>query len=86
MLTIKERLPNEVMGIALMDYLHRWGMKVCRIERKLKIMGQRYALHIMRNMILLKQNRFNQFLNSVEGINAENFGDQTTRARRIWPN
>jgi DNA-binding HxlR family transcriptional regulator len=34
-------------------------------------MGQRYALHIMRNMILLKQNRFNQFLNSVEGINAK---------------
>jgi DNA-binding HxlR family transcriptional regulator len=25
----------------------------------------------MRNMILLKQNRFNQFLNSVEGINAK---------------
>lgn len=34
-------------------------------------MGQRYALHIMRNMILLKQNRFNQFLSSVEGINAK---------------
>ncbi|MPZ08565.1 MAG: transcriptional regulator [Nitrososphaeraceae archaeon] len=25
----------------------------------------------MRNMILLKQNRFNQFLNSVEGINGK---------------
>ena len=59
------------MGIALTDHLHRWGMKVCPIERSLKIMGQRYALHIMRNMILLKQNRFNQFLNSVEGINAK---------------
>ena len=34
-------------------------------------MGQRYALHIMRNMILLKQNRFSQFLNSVEGINTK---------------
>jgi DNA-binding HxlR family transcriptional regulator len=59
------------MGIALTDHLHRWGMKVCPIERSLKIMGQRYALHIMRNMILLKQNRFNQFLNSVEGMNAK---------------
>jgi DNA-binding HxlR family transcriptional regulator len=59
------------MGIALTDHLHRWGMKVCPIDRSLKIMGQRYALHIMRNMILLKQNRFNQFLNSVEGINAK---------------
>jgi DNA-binding HxlR family transcriptional regulator len=46
-------------------------MKVCPIDRSLKIMGQRYALHIMRNMILLKQNRFNQFLHSIEGINTK---------------
>ena len=46
-------------------------MKVCPINRSLKIMGQRYALHIMRNIILLKQNRFNQFLNSIEGINTK---------------
>jgi DNA-binding HxlR family transcriptional regulator len=58
-------------GVALTDHLHRWGMKVCPIDRSLKIMGQRYALHLMRNMILLKQNRFNQFLNSVEGINTK---------------
>jgi DNA-binding HxlR family transcriptional regulator len=59
------------MGIALTDHLRRWGMKVCPIDRSLKIMGQRYALHIMRNMILLKQSRFNQFLNSIEGINTK---------------
>jgi DNA-binding HxlR family transcriptional regulator len=41
------------------------------IDRSLKIMGQSYALHIMRNMILLKQNMFNQFLNSIEGINTK---------------
>jgi len=46
-------------------------MKACPIDRSLKIMGQRYALHIMRNIILLKQNRFNQFLNSIEGINTK---------------
>jgi DNA-binding HxlR family transcriptional regulator len=46
-------------------------MKACPIDRSLKIMGQRYALHIMRNMILLKQKRFNQFLNSIEGINTK---------------
>ena len=46
-------------------------MKVCPIDRSLKILGQRYSLHIMRNMILLKQNRFNQFLNSIEGINTK---------------
>jgi DNA-binding HxlR family transcriptional regulator len=64
-------LPNEGNGIALTDHLDRWGMKVCPIDRSLKIMGQRYALHIMRNMILLKQNRFNQFLNSIEGISTK---------------
>ena len=46
-------------------------MKVCPIDRSLKVLGQRYALHIMRNMILLKQNRFNQFLHSIEGINTK---------------
>ena len=46
-------------------------MKVCPIDRSLKIMGQRYALHIMKNMILLKHNRFNQFLHTIEGINTK---------------
>ena len=64
-------LPHAGKGISLTNHLDRWGMKVCPIDRSLKIMGQRYALHIMRNMILLKQTRFNQFLNSVEGINAK---------------
>lgn len=58
-------------GISLTSHLDRWGMKVCPIDRSLKILGQRYSLHIMRNMILLKQNRFNQFLNSIEGINTK---------------
>ena len=64
-------MPYEGNGIALTDHLRRWGMKACPIDRSLKILGQRYALHIMRNMILLKQNRFNQFLNSIEGINSK---------------
>jgi DNA-binding HxlR family transcriptional regulator len=64
-------LLTEGNAIALTDHLKRWGMKVCPIDRSLKIMGQRYALHIMRNMILLKQNRFTEFLNSIEGINSK---------------
>jgi DNA-binding HxlR family transcriptional regulator len=58
-------------GVALKDHLDKWGMKVCPVDRSLKIIGQRYALHILRNMILLKQNRFNQFLHSIEGINTK---------------
>jgi DNA-binding HxlR family transcriptional regulator len=57
--------------VALKHYLDKWGMRVCPIDRSLKIMGQRYALHIMKNMILLKQNRFNQFLHTIEGINTK---------------
>lgn len=64
-------MPIDGEGITLSDHLRRWGMKVCPIDRSLKIMGQRYALHIMRNIILLKQNRFNQFLKSIEGINGK---------------
>jgi DNA-binding HxlR family transcriptional regulator len=58
-------------GVALKDHLDKWGMKVCPVDRSLKIIGRRYALHILRNMILLKQNRFNQFLHSIEGINTK---------------
>ena len=46
-------------------------MKACPIDTGLKLFGQRYAFHIMRNMILLKQNRFHQFLHSIEGINTK---------------
>jgi DNA-binding HxlR family transcriptional regulator len=46
-------------------------MKACPIDTGLKLLGQRYALHIMRNMILLKRNRFSQFLHSIEGINTK---------------
>jgi DNA-binding HxlR family transcriptional regulator len=70
-------LPNEGNGpinsISSIEkeYLDKWGIKVCPINRGLKILGQRYALHIMKNMILLKQNRFNQFLKTIEGINTK---------------
>jgi DNA-binding HxlR family transcriptional regulator len=37
----------------------------------LRFFGQKYALHIVRNMLLLKQNRFGQFLRSIEGINTK---------------
>jgi DNA-binding HxlR family transcriptional regulator len=60
-------------------------MKVCPIDRSLKIPGQRYALHIMRNMILLKQNRFNQFLNSIEGINTKTLAVRLQQLEEYGP-
>jgi DNA-binding HxlR family transcriptional regulator len=46
-------------------------MKACPIDISLNILGHRYTLHILRNMILLKQNKFSQFLKSVEGISTK---------------
>jgi DNA-binding HxlR family transcriptional regulator len=46
-------------------------MIACPVDNSLKIFGQKYALHIVRNMVVLKQNRFAQFLRSIEGINTK---------------
>lgn len=58
-------------AISLQEHLERWGMKACPIDISLNVIGHRYALHILRNMILLKQNKFSQFLTSVEGISTK---------------
>jgi DNA-binding HxlR family transcriptional regulator len=62
---------HEGNAIPLQEHLERWGMKACPIDNSLKILGQKYALHIIRNMILLKQNKFGQFLKSIEGISTK---------------
>lgn len=41
----------------------------CPIDTTFKIIGKKFTLHILRNMNLLNQSRFNQFLESIEGIN-----------------
>jgi DNA-binding HxlR family transcriptional regulator len=35
------------------------------------MIGRKFTLHILRNMILLKQRRFSQFLGSIEGISTK---------------
>lgn len=55
----------------LEDHLAKFGMKSCPIDNSLKILGQKYALHIIRNLLLLKQTKFGQFLRSIEGINSK---------------
>ena len=57
--------------IQLEEHLENFDMKACPIDNSLKIFGQKYALHIVRNMLLLKQNKFFQFLGSIEGINTK---------------
>jgi DNA-binding HxlR family transcriptional regulator len=57
--------------VTLQEHLDNWGMKNCPINNSLKIFQQKFALNIIRNMMLLKQTKFNQFLGSVEGINTK---------------
>jgi DNA-binding HxlR family transcriptional regulator len=57
--------------IELQEHLKNFGMIACPVDNSLKIFGQKYALHIVRNMVVLKQNRFAQFLRSIEGINTK---------------
>jgi DNA-binding HxlR family transcriptional regulator len=52
-------------------HLRKYGMKHCPIDTSINTLGRKYTLHILRNMILLKQNRFNQFLESIEGISTK---------------
>jgi len=44
------------------------NMKACPIDNTFKIIGKKFTVHILRNM-QLGQSRFNQFLDSIEGIN-----------------
>jgi len=64
-------MAQELEMITLKDHLKNWGLKGCPINNSLKIFQQKFALNIIRNMMLLKQTRFNQFLGSIEGINTK---------------
>src|ERR687885_2705070 len=44
-------------------------MKSCPIDNTFKIIGRKFTVLILRNMINNKQTRFNQLLNSLEGAN-----------------
>ncbi len=58
-------------GITLQEHLDNWGLKGCPINNSLKIFQQKFALNIIRNIMILKQTKFNQFLGSIEGINTK---------------
>ena len=64
-------LLHENSPVQLRVHLENFDMKKCPIDNSPRIFGQKFALHILRNMILLKQNRFGQFLGSIEGINTK---------------
>jgi len=57
--------------VDLDQHLKEFGMKNCPIDYGLKIIGKKFTMHILRNILLLKQKKFNEFLRSIEGINTK---------------
>ncbi len=64
-------MAQESQMITLKEHLKNWGLKGCPINNGLKIFQQKFALNIIRNMMMLKQSKFSQFLGSIEGINTK---------------
>ncbi len=64
-------MSQKLQMITLKEHLKNWGLKGCPINNSLKIFQQKFALNIIRNIMLLKQTKFNQFLGSIEGINTK---------------
>jgi len=57
--------------VDLNQHLKEFGMKNCPIDNGIKIIGKKFTMHILRNILLLKQKKFNEFLRSIEGINTK---------------
>src|SRR5918911_1424256 len=53
----------------IINQLDHIKLKSCPIENTFKIIGKKFTVLILRNMINGKQNRFNQLLNSIEQSN-----------------
>jgi len=45
------------------------NVKCCPIDNTLKLIGKRLTVHILRNMMMHSQTRFNEFLYSIEDAN-----------------
>jgi DNA-binding HxlR family transcriptional regulator len=55
----------------------------CPVDNTFKIMGKKFTVLILRNMIYSKQKHFNEFLNTIEGINPNTL---STRLREMEKN
>jgi DNA-binding HxlR family transcriptional regulator len=58
-------------------------LKKCPVDNTFKIIGKKFTVLILRNMIYSKQKHFNEFINSIEGINPNTL---STRLREMEKN
>lgn len=45
------------------------AIKNCPVDNTFKIIGKKFTIHIIRNMVMRDHTRFNQFLDNIENIN-----------------
>ncbi len=56
------------------------NFKCCPVDNTFKIIGKKFTIHVLRNMMILNQKRFNQLLDSIEGMNPNTL---STRLREM---
>ena len=66
-MTTKES--TEYSVTEMMNCSHADMMKCCPIDNTFKIIGKKFTVHIIRNMAIMGQTRFNQLLDSIEDSN-----------------
>jgi DNA-binding HxlR family transcriptional regulator len=59
------------------------AFKRCPVDNTFRIIGKKFTVLILRNMIYGKQKHFNEFLNSIEGMNPNTL---STRLREMEKN
>lgn len=57
-------------------------MKLCPIDSTFQLIGKKFTLHILRNIIILKQTRFNQMVETIEGINTKTLATRLKEMER----
>lgn len=57
----------EDLEVELMIKKTKW----CPIDTTFQILGKKFTIHILRNMILQKQKRFKEMIDTIEGINTK---------------
>jgi DNA-binding HxlR family transcriptional regulator len=57
-------------------------MKWCPIDSTFQLIGKKFTLHILRNIIILKQTRFNQMVETIEGINTKTLATRLKEMER----
>lgn len=56
------------------------NVKQCPISNSMNLIGKKFAVLILRNMIVYKQTRFNQFIDTIDGVNPKTL---TARLREL---